>query len=295
MATKKSTGNKGAAPAARAKAKRYQASPSYEQQHALLRAFTCLNDDLFDGKLNRPMLYLTRSSKVIGGYFGKDKWVNDSGQVVHEIAINANMMGNRDIVQLMNILIHEMIHMWQYDYGKPTRSGYHNAEFADKAESMGLEPKDLQTGKRTGQAVQTHPVQSGAAAFAIANLPDEAILPWMAFEGNPDPGQGSGSGGQGGSGGSESGQDGQEGEGQGSGQGSGSDGAQDGSNQSGEGSSGGSSGGSQDSPSSSSDDDKSRSGVRAKYTCPVCGLNAWAKRSVKLVCWDDNMLMVEQV
>jgi len=43
----------------------------------------------------------------------------------------------------------------------------------------------------------------------------------------------------------------------------------------------------QDAEGQEQEPDESKSGKRVKYTCPSCGLNAWAKHSVKLVCGSD--------
>jgi hypothetical protein len=40
-------------------------------------------------------------------------------------------------------------------------------------------------------------------------------------------------------------------------------------------------------------DPPSRSGSRAKYTCHICGLNAWAKAGAKLICGDCEDRMIE--
>ena len=32
-----------------------------------------------------------------------------------------------------------------------------------------------------------------------------------------------------------------------------------------------------------------KSGVRVRYTCPACGLNAWAKHDVELICGQDHL------
>lgn len=37
-----------------------------------------------------------------------------------------------------------------------------------------------------------------------------------------------------------------------------------------------------------------KSGHRSRYTCPVCGLNAWAKPEAALVCGEDGQNLVEQ-
>ena len=39
---------------------------------------------------------------------------------------------------------------------------------------------------------------------------------------------------------------------------------------------------------------RGKAGRRMKYSCPVCGLNAWARHGAKLVCGDDRAPMVPQ-
>jgi predicted SprT family Zn-dependent metalloprotease len=39
---------------------------------------------------------------------------------------------------------------------------------------------------------------------------------------------------------------------------------------------------------------KAKSGKRAKYTCPVCSFNAWAKPEAKLICGECEELMVSE-
>ena len=42
-----------------------------------------------------------------------------------------------------------------------------------------------------------------------------------------------------------------------------------------------------------SEGEKEKSGTRQKYTCPICGLNAWAKHDVRLLCGEHKVLMEE--
>lgn len=41
------------------------------------------------------------------------------------------------------------------------------------------------------------------------------------------------------------------------------------------------------------DKPKGKSGIRSRYTCPVCGLNAWAKPGVTIICGEDGQQLVE--
>ena len=225
--------------------------PLIEQSQAYHGAFDWFNEKLFDGQLPRPMLCLTRNANVVGGYFNKDKWHDDVGNSIHEIAINANMMEQGSVVELMHTLIHEMIHLKQEVVGKPSRHGYHNSEYADWAEAMGLECKDVKTKQRTGHMIATKILDGGKAAKAIALLPDEHIFPWMAVRTKED-GDESGGGGTG----------------------------------------GGSSGGTETKGGDGSEPPR-RSGTRSKFTCAICGLNAWAKPGAKLVCGECDKALVE--
>lgn len=58
----------------------------------------------------------------------------------------------------------------------------------------------------------------------------------------------------------------------------------------GEGGSGGSSAG----PANNEDPMPKPKGTRSKYTCPVCGLNAWAKPGALIMCGTDSRFMIEQ-
>jgi len=257
---------------AKAKApKKRPFAPSVKQGDAYFEAFTWFNNQLFDGKLPPVMLCLTRNANVIGGYHCPDKWRDEKGRLLAEIALNANHMDGENIPFLMEILVHEMLHHWQWSLGKPGRMGYHNKEYADKARELDLRPYEQDpktgedTGKDTGDAVRTPVVEGGKTAIAIAEMPDGAIFPWVAHQ-LQTPGEG-GSGGEGAGGESGDG----EGEGCGSSEG-------DGGRGNGRGGMGG---------------PRPKSGQRAKFTCAICGLNAWAKPGASLVCGDDGLTLVE--
>lgn len=219
--------------------KEEEMKPSIEMSEAYLKAFDWLNDRLFDGTLSRPMLCISRNSSIIGGYFSDGKWHNEQGVKVHEIAINSNHMDGEDIVKLMHILVHEMVHQWQYEFGKPTRSGYHNKQWIEKAVGLGLNGvNDKGEKNKPGQAVKTDLRSGGLAESAIADLPEDAIFPWMTVNlESPDPPK----------------------------------------------------------PGAPAQPPvEKRSGKRNKYTCPVCGLNVWAKSGANIACLDCDKSLVEQ-
>ena len=206
--------------------------PCVESANAYALAYEHFKRELFLDTLTTPMLILTRDARIIGGHFAPNKWTNEEGKSVHEIAINANCMTNGDPVFLFGILIHEMVHLWQQENGKPTRGGYHNEEWMSACREVGLTPKG------GGQTVSTEITPGGKAEAAIASLPEEAVFPWMSAE---------------------------------------------------------MVGGDVPTPKGPDAKPPVKSGIRSRFTCPICGLNAWAKPGANLVCGEDGSPLVEQV
>lgn len=59
-----------------------------------------------------------------------------------------------------------MAHQWQAHYGEPSRKAYHNKEWGDKIESIGLMPSNTGQpgGKRTGQQMAHYIIPGGLFA-----------------------------------------------------------------------------------------------------------------------------------
>lgn len=151
-------------------------TPNVRQHLAYSIAFDHFNKCLFEGALPQVMLTLTRDENALKGYFMEKAWHDNTNKQCAEISLNANSMNN-DIYALMNVLIHEMIHLWQFTFGSPDK-GSHNEEFAVKCEELGLTfEKD-----RVGKYVQTHIGDSGPALEAVMTLPEKAIFPFMSHD-----------------------------------------------------------------------------------------------------------------
>lgn len=69
-------------------------------------------------------------------------------------------MSDKDILA---ILVHEMVHMWQFHYGNPSRNGYHNTEWSTMMESIGLMSSDTgqSGGNRIGQRMDHYIIEGG--------------------------------------------------------------------------------------------------------------------------------------
>lgn len=80
---------------------------------------------------------------------------------IDEIALNPDTFVRQTDKEILSTLVHEMVHQWQFVYGKPGRGRYHNRQWADKMESIGLMPSDTGQpgGKRTGQNMSDYIIQ----------------------------------------------------------------------------------------------------------------------------------------
>lgn len=91
------------------------------------------NNALFDNKLP-DVMFTTQRQKGVMGYFSKNRWrSNVDGDYCHEIAINPSYVNQSSTLEVLQTLVHEMCHAYQHMYGKPSRNGYHNKEFANNA------------------------------------------------------------------------------------------------------------------------------------------------------------------
>ena len=65
-----------------------------------------------------------------------------------------------------------MAHAWQQHFGNPGRRGYHNEEWADKMESIGLMPSSTGKlgGSRTGEKMADYAIKGGLFMQATDKL-----------------------------------------------------------------------------------------------------------------------------
>lgn len=125
--------------------------PTTRQFRAYQRPWDYFNAQLFGGAL-KPCLLVFREGRrtkrgVSTGHFAPNRWRNHISESVHEISINPETL-DRDLIVMVNTLVHEMCHQWQQDHGTPSRICYHDRQWADKMLEVGLTPSD--TGKPGG-------------------------------------------------------------------------------------------------------------------------------------------------
>ena len=106
----------------------------------------------------------------------------DGEEITDEIALNPSHFRARTTEQNLSTLVHEMVHLWQHHFGKPSRTGYHNKEWAAMMKAVGLIPSDTGApgGKETGQHVSHYIEADGAFDRACAELVELGfIMPYV--------------------------------------------------------------------------------------------------------------------
>lgn len=130
-----------------------KSSPTSQYQ-ILHAAFDHFNRELFDGALPHVMLTMDRSRRKAIGVFSWNRFESRKGEgTTHEICLNPKKFKGVSDEDILSTLLHEMVHLWQFEFGRGSRSPYHNREWADKMETLGLIPTD--TGKLGGQRTGT--------------------------------------------------------------------------------------------------------------------------------------------
>lgn len=147
-------------------------TPTTEAYSELQTAYDHYNRALFGGKLPSCLITLQREKRSYG-YFSAKRFVHRHDKVTtDEIAINPSYFAVVPLVEVMQTLVHEMVHAWQHHFGKPGRRSYHNHEWAAKMEAIGLMPSA--TGKpggaRTGEKMADYPIAGGPFMRATEQL-----------------------------------------------------------------------------------------------------------------------------
>jgi hypothetical protein len=131
-------------------------------------AFGFFNRELFASTLPDVLITLNRKKGAAGYFWNEVFRERDGERSGHEIALNPDAFRNRSDKQILSTLVHEMVHLRQAAFGKRSRNGYHNQQWASWMEEVGLMASDTGEigGKKTGQRM-THYIVSGGA-FDIA-------------------------------------------------------------------------------------------------------------------------------
>lgn len=138
-------------------------SPTNEAYSELEQAYAHFNLELFDGSLPEVLLTFQRTGGVMG-YFAAERFVHRGhGGRTHELALNPAYFALEPVEETMKTLVHEQVHLWQSISGDPGRRRYHNREWADKMESIGLMPSHTGRpgGRRIGESMAEYVIPGG--------------------------------------------------------------------------------------------------------------------------------------
>ena len=114
--------------------------------------FHYYNQELFHGELYDCLM---NRKKGAAGFFALERWIDAQKQNMQK---TPPLYPEWESMEFHAAFVHEMVHVWQHISGKPSRAGYHNAEFARKMEEIGLIPSSTGEpgGKKTGQKMSQY-------------------------------------------------------------------------------------------------------------------------------------------
>jgi hypothetical protein len=153
--------------------------PTKETYLAFQSGYDYFNKELFGGALPNCLITLQRQRRTYG-YFCAERFAGIAGST-DEIALNPSYFATRSVADSLSTLVHEQVHQWQERFGKPGRGRYHNKEWADKMEAIGLVPSDSGKpgGKKTGDRMTHYILAGGAFDLAVSKLIGSGYaIPW---------------------------------------------------------------------------------------------------------------------
>lgn len=138
----------------------------------LQQAYDFYNQRLFDGQLPDCLITFQRGKNTMG-YFSSKRFISSqSGEMIDEIALNPEYFPVYPVIEVMQTIVHEQCHMWQFHFGNPSIKSYHNAQWAAKMESIGLMPSSTGRpgGAKVGQKINDYPIPNGRFQMATLEL-----------------------------------------------------------------------------------------------------------------------------
>ena len=92
-------------------------TPTTHQFTKYQRLYDYYNKSLFGNKLPFCLLILSRNTARVCGHFSKDRWQDEKGNKTHEINLNPVYMAAAKDIEICQTLVHEMVHLWQFELG----------------------------------------------------------------------------------------------------------------------------------------------------------------------------------
>ena len=154
--------------------------PTIHQYDKYQKLYDYYNETLFENEIPNCILVLSRNSSLKCGYFYSNRWRDEKGKKMHEISLNPNYLATATDIDICQTLVHEMCHLWQQVFGKPSRAGYHNRQWGEKMIKVGLMPSNTGApgGRQTGQQMADYPIKNGAFEEAFKKMPKDLLFPF---------------------------------------------------------------------------------------------------------------------
>ena len=157
-------------------------SPSKDAYGAFIFLFDYFNHHLFKGTLPNCLITLPQGRRSVRGYFCEKSWTKTKhGDVCDEIALNPIYFQDNSTERVLSTLVHEMVHLQQFHFYKPGKSGYHNKEWGRLMRKVGLIPSS--TGKPGGDEIGrrvSHYIDEGGSFQHVCQelLQTGFAIPW---------------------------------------------------------------------------------------------------------------------
>lgn len=151
--------------------------PTGELYPEFQQAYKFFNQRLFDGQLPYVLITLQRKHSS-EAYWSPSRFAAVSGKLTGELAMNPRYLAVRSPVEILSVLVHEQVHVWQTYFGKASRRGYHNRQWADKMKEVGLYPSstDAIGGDETGEHMGHYIIDGGPFEIAAKELIDSGFV-----------------------------------------------------------------------------------------------------------------------
>jgi predicted SprT family Zn-dependent metalloprotease len=145
--------------------------PTLTYANELQLAYDHFNAELFAGELPHCLITMQRKPRTMG-YYSHERFFNAQGERRSEISINPEYLANYPLQETMQTLVHEMVHLWQFHFGTPSRRGYHNREWAEKMKAVGLMPSTTGRpgGAQVGEKMSDYAIAGGVFLASLDRL-----------------------------------------------------------------------------------------------------------------------------
>lgn len=143
-----------------------------EVTNYLTDAFGFFNKHIFDNALPPCIVTLSRRKGAYGYFFPKT--FEKDGAVYDEVALTPTSL-ERSTIESLATLVHEMVHLWQEHYGKPS-GNYHNKQWSRKMVAVGLQPFNVQNPKLSTGPKCSH-------SIIVNGLFEQMALKFMTYRG----------------------------------------------------------------------------------------------------------------